>query len=134
MRLHGRRLSGRLVRPVGVAEALEPGQLDVQLADAELAGAGLVELAAAGGVGALDAAVAIRAFRRQHEQRDAAPLAGGLELGRGLAAAVDLDRLDVERCLADQMVEQLQSAGGRGVRVGAHVAQLRYPGIRPRIP
>ncbi len=76
MRLHGRRLSERLMRPIGVAEALEFGQLDVGRADAELAGAGLVELVSAGGVGALHAAVMLRAFGRQREQRDAAPLAG----------------------------------------------------------
>ena len=66
------------MRPVGVVEALEFGQLDVQHADAELAVAGLVELAAAGRVGALDAAVIFGASGRQHEQGDAAPLAGGV--------------------------------------------------------
>ncbi len=125
MRLHGRRLSERLVRPAGVAEALEFGQLDVQGADAELAGAGLVELAAAGGVGALDAAVIFGASGRQHEQFDAAALAGGLELGHELAAAVDLHRLDIERRLADQVVQERRGAGGGGARVGAHVAKLR---------
>ncbi len=113
------------MRPIGVVEALEFGQLDVQGADAELAGAGLVELAAAGGVGALDAAVIFGASGRQHEQFDAAPLAGGLELGHELAAAVDLHRLDIERRLADQMVQELRGAGGGGARVGAHAAKLR---------
>ncbi len=125
IRLHGSRLPERLMRAVGVAEALEFGQLDVQGADAQLAVAGLMELAAAGRVGALDAAVAFGAFGRQREQRDAAPLAGGLEPGRGLAAAVDLHRLDIERRLADQVVEQLRGAGGGGARVGAHAAKLR---------
>ncbi len=108
------------MRPIGVAEAFEFGQLDAQLAVA-----GLVELAAAGRVGALDAAVAIRAFGRRREQFDAAPPAGGLELGRGLAAAVDLHRPEVERRLADKMVEQLRGAGGGGARAGAHAAKLR---------
>ncbi len=121
IRLHGSRLPERLMRAVGVAEALEFGQLDVQGADAQLADAGL----AAGRIGALDAAIAIGAFGRQHEQFDAAALAGGLELGRGLAAAVDLHRLEVERRLADQVVEQLRGAGGGGARVGAHAAKLR---------
>ncbi len=112
------------MRPIGVVEALEFGQLDVQGADAELAGAGLVELAAAGGVGALDAAVIFGASGRQHEQFDAAALAGGLELGHELAAAVDLHRLDIERRLADQAVEECRGAGGGGARVGAHAAQL----------
>ncbi len=125
IRLHGRRLSERLVRPLVVAEALEFGQLDVQGAHAELAVAGLLELAAAGRVGALHAAIANGAFGRQREQFDAAPLAGGLELGRELAAAVDLHRLEVERRLADQVVEQLRGAGGGGARVGAHAAKLR---------
>ena len=52
MRLHGRALSECLMRPVGVVEALEFGQLDVQGADAELAVVELVELVAAGRVGA----------------------------------------------------------------------------------
>ncbi len=113
------------MRPVGVAEALEFGQLDVQGADAQIAGAGLVELVAAGGVGALHAAVMLGASGRQHEQFDAAPLAGGLELGHGLAAAVDLHRLNVEGRPADQIVEERRGAGGGGARVGAHAAKLR---------
>ena len=125
IRLHGRRLSERLVRAVVVAEALEFGQLDVQRAHAQLAVAGLVELAAAGRVGALHAAAMLGASGRQHEQGDAAPLAGGLELGRGLAAAVDLHRLEVERRLADQAVKESCGAGGGGARAGAHAAQLR---------
>ncbi len=125
IRLHGRALSERLMRPVGVAEALEFGQLDVEGADAELAVAGLVELAAAGRVGALHAAIANGASGRQREQGDAAPPAGGLELGHELAAAVDLHRLDIERRLADQVVEELRGAGGGGARVGAHIAKLR---------
>ncbi len=125
IRLHGRCLSERLMRPVGVVEALEFGQLDVQGADAELAGVELVELVAAGGVGALDAAVIFGASGRQHEQGDAAPLAGGLELGHEFAAAVDLHRLDIERRLADQVVQELRGAGGGGARVGAHIAKLR---------
>ncbi len=125
IRLHGHALSERLMRPVVFAEALEFGQLDVQGAHAELAVAGLVELVAAGRVGALDAAVAFGAFGRQREQRDAALPAGGLELGRGPAAAVDLHRLEVERRLADQAVEESCGAGGGSARVGAHAAKLR---------
>ncbi len=45
---HGRRLPECLVRAIGVAEALEFGQLDVQGAHAQLAGAELMKLAAAG--------------------------------------------------------------------------------------
>ncbi len=125
IRLHGCRLSERLMRAVVVAEALEFGQLDVQRAHAELAVVELVELVAADGVGALHAAVMLGAFGRQHEQRDAALPAGGLELGHGLAAAVDLHRLEVEWCLADQVVEESCGASSRGARVGAHVAKLR---------
>ena len=44
MRLHGCRLSERLMRPAGVAEAIEPGQLDVEGAHAQLTGAGLRNL------------------------------------------------------------------------------------------
>ena len=125
IRLHGRRLPERLMRPVVVVEALEFGQLDVQGSDAQLAVVELVELVAAHRVGALDAAVVFWASGRQHEQFDAALLAGGLELGHELAAAVDLHRLEVERRLADEMVEESCGAGCGGARVGAHVAQLR---------
>ncbi len=56
------------MRAIVVVEVLEPGQLDVQRADARLAGAGLMELAAAGRVGALHAAAMLGAFGRQREQ------------------------------------------------------------------
>ena len=125
IRLHGRALSERLMRPAGVVEALEFGQLDVQRAHAQLAGVELVELVAADRVGALDAAVIFGASGRQDEQGDAAPPAGGLELGHELAAAVDLHRLEVERRLADQVVQELRGAGGGGARIGAHAAKLR---------
>ena len=108
IRLHGCHLSERLMRVAGVAEALEFGQLAVESTHAQLAGA-------------LDAAAMLGAFGRQREQFDVALLAGGLELGRGLAAAVDLHRLDIERRLADQVVKQLRGAGGGG----AHAAKLR---------
>ena len=55
IRLHGHRLPERLMRPIGVVEALEFGQLAVQGADAQLAGVELVELVSADCVGALDA-------------------------------------------------------------------------------
>ena len=110
IRLHRRRLSERLMRAVVVVEALEFGQLDVESTHAQLADAGLVELVAAGGVGAFHAAVMLGTFGRQREQGDAAPPAGGLELGRGLAAAVDLHRLEVERRLADEMAVAREQA------------------------
>ncbi len=125
IRLHGRALSERLMRPIGVVEALEFGQFDVEGADAQLAVVELVELVAADRVGALDAAVIFGASGRQHEQGDAALLAGGLELGHEFAAAVDLHRLDGERRLADQVVKERRGAGGGGARVGAHAAKLR---------
>ncbi len=125
IRLHGRRLSERLMRAAVVVEALEFSQLDVEGAHAQLAVVELVELVAAGGVGAFHAAAMLGAFGRQREQGDAALLAGGLELGRGLAAAVDLHRLDIERRLADQVVEESCGAGGGGARAGAHAAKLR---------
>ena len=125
MRLHGRRLPERPVRAIGVAEALESGRLGVEGADAQLAGAGSAELAAAHRAGALHAAALFGASGRQREQRDAPPPAGGLEPGRGLAAAAGLHRPDIERRLADQMVGEVRGAGGGGARAGAHAAQLR---------
>ncbi len=125
IRLHGRRLSERLMRAAVVAEAPEFGQLDVQGAHARRAGAEPVELAAAGRVGAFRAAAMLGASGRQREQGDAAAPAGGLELERGLAIAVDLHRPDIERRLADQMAEESCGAGGGGARIGAHAAKLR---------
>ena len=93
------------MRPAVVVEALEPGQLDVQRARAQLAGAGLAELVAAGRVGALDAAAAIRAFGRQREQFYAAATAGGLEPGHELLAREA--GLDGEAVLARQHVADL---------------------------
>ncbi len=63
IRLHGHRLSERLMRAIGVAEALEFGQLDVQGAHAQLAVVELVELVVACGGGMFHAAVAIRLYR-----------------------------------------------------------------------
>ncbi len=54
-------------------------------------------------------------------------LADVLELGHGLAAAVDLDRPDVERRLADQAVEQLRGASGGGAGREAVLAQATLP-------
>ncbi len=54
-------------------------------------------------------------------------LADVLELGHGLAAAVDLDRPDVERHLADQAVEQLRGASGGGAGREAVLAQATLP-------
>ncbi len=83
------RLSERLMRPAGVAEALEFGQLDVQGAHAQLAGAGLAELAAAGGGGA-------RAGAHAAKLRDRAHGPGLLDREAGLdgdARVVDLHHL-----------------------------------------
>ena len=75
------------MRPIGVVEALEFGQLDVQGADAELAGVELVELVAAGGVGA-------RVGAHVAKLRDRAYGLGLLDREAGLdgdAQAIDLD-------------------------------------------
>ena len=125
IRLHGRALSERLMWPIGVVEALEFGQLDVQGAVVEL-----VELVAVDRVGALHAAVMLGAFGRQHEQFDAALLAGGLEPGRGLAAAAGMNRPDVERCLADQVVKESCGAGGAGAYQGAGSARRGPRAVR----
>ena len=107
------------MRPAGAAEALEPGQLDVGCADARLAGAGLMELVTVGSVGALNAAIAIGAFGRQH------------------------DRPDVERRLADRVVERLrgqQTASDSLTAKPASIVTLMRsswisrPGSRLRVP
>ena len=77
------------MRPIVVAEALEFGQLGIQGADAELAGAGLVELAAVGRVGT-------RAGTHVAKLRDRADGLGLLDRETGLdgaAQVVDLRHL-----------------------------------------
>ena len=61
--------------------------------DGEFAVEEVPELDAGGSVGAFDAAVPLGASRRQDAEFDAELLAGVLELGHELAAAVDLDGL-----------------------------------------
>ncbi len=59
--------------------------------DGELAGVEVPELDSGAVVGPFDAAVELRSWGRQDERGDIEGLAGWLELGPELAAAVDLD-------------------------------------------
>jgi hypothetical protein len=50
-----------------------------------------VELVSPYALGALDTAIELRGFGRQHEERDALVFAGLLELGHEFGTAIDLD-------------------------------------------
>ncbi len=67
-------------------------QRRLQRRQVEVAVVALPELAAAGAVGAPDAAVELGGARGQHEEPNRSFLTGRFKLGHALAAADDLDR------------------------------------------
>src|SRR5690606_17557523 len=77
-------------------------------------------------VAALDGAVGLGAFGRQHVEGDGALLAGGLELGHEFGAAVHpgsspgqaLDGVDLEGHAGDELVEEGCGGGGGGSGIG----------------
>ena len=86
-----------------------------------------IELVAPGALQALDAAVELGRARRQDVERDALLLAGGLELGHELRAAVDLDGGELEGQLGDELVEEAGGGGGGGAMRGHGDAPAREP-------
>ena len=86
----------RPVRPLVVVEELVLGELGCDVGDGEGAFVKAPELDAGRTVGALNAAVPLGLSRRQDAQGDAPVLAGLLEVGHELAAAVHLDGGDRE--------------------------------------
>ena len=78
----------------------------------------------------LEAAVPLRASRRQDVELDAEPLAGVLELGHELAAAIDLDGLHRHGQGIDDGVEEALGVegGGAGEDAGDHEAAERADG------
>lgn len=80
-----------------------------------------VEFVAPGAVGAFDAAVEHGRPGRQDVELEALGLAGVLELGHELGAAIDLDGADREGQFGEQLVEE--AGGGAAVPFGR-------PGLR----
>ncbi len=71
-----------------------------------------------GALGALDAAIQLRGARGQDEEADAACLAGFLEGGLELGAAVDVDGADGEGHAGHEPVEEARGGGGCSAGVG----------------
>ena len=70
-----------------------------------------------GAVGAFDGAIEFRRARGQHEQMQAALLAGLLKLGGELASAIDLQRANGKRHADLQGIEEFGCGRGGGVGV-----------------
>ena len=85
------------VGAVGVVAVLEGVDERIELVDAGWQIVDGVELVAPRAVASLDRAVDLGALGRQHEELDGSALAGVLELGHELGAAIDLDGLDLGR-------------------------------------
>ena len=112
--LVGRSAVQRGVWALVVVEELVPGEPWGDVGDGERAVVPVPELDAGGAVGALDAAVPLRAARRQDVEGDVERLAGALEVGHELGAAVDLDGLDGERHGVGHGVEEAPGVAGGG--------------------
>ena len=82
-----------------------------------------IELVAAGAIGALDTAVQLGRSGWQHIEWNVQFLAGCFELGHEFTAAIDLDRLDLERRLLLEILQKASGADGGGSGVGAHETQ-----------
>ena len=122
----------RRVRAHVVVEELVLGELRGDVGDGEGAVVAAPELDAGGPVGPLDAAVELGPSRRQDVEGDAPVLAGLLEVGHELAAAVDLDGGDREgHDLGHGREEALGVAGG-GLGEGPRVAMCRVVGQMAR--
>ena len=98
--------------------------------DGEFAGVEVPELDAGAVVGAFYAAIELRSSRRQDEQREAECLAGLLELGPELGAAVDLDGMEGEGQVLDHGLQETLgvTGGGAGIDTGHHVLADRGDG------
>ena len=107
---HGGQWCERLMRLVMVVLMRIAFKFPVERADIEVAAVKRIKLVATGGMGALDAAVQLGRSGWQHIQRNVQLLAGGFELGPELAAAIDLDRLDLERRLLLEVVQKVRGA------------------------
>lgn len=119
----------RLVRTDGVVGAFPGAELTVEFRHGPAIRRDFVKLFVVGAVGAFDRAVEFGRARREHEQGQSAGLAGLLELGRELAAAVDLQRGDGKGHAPEERSEELRSGLGGSLQVdlndipaGDHVA------------
>ena len=118
-----------LMRTDGVVDLFPLAEFAIEFFHFQRASGDLVELLGVGAVGAFDGAVEFGRARGQHEQMQAALLAGLFELGGELGAAIDLHGADGKGHAVLQSIEELGSGlgGGASVRLnhipaGDHVA------------
>ena len=79
---------------------------------------GCVEFISPGAITSLDGSIELWRSRRQDIERDVLFLAGGLELGHVLRAAVDLDGLDGPGHFGGDLFQEVGGVGGGGVGIG----------------
>ena len=111
------------MRSVVVVLMLVAFKFEIERADIQVSTVKRIKLVAAGAIGALDTAVQLGRFGWQHIQRDVQLLTGRFELGHELAAAIDLDRLDLERQLLLEVLQKARGTKCSGSGIGAHDAQ-----------
>ena len=104
----------RRVRPRVVVEEFVLKELWRDAGDGERTVVAVPELDAGGSVGPFDTSVPLGAPRRQDFERDAQGLAGTLEVGHELAAAVDPDGGDGERHGLDHGEREAPGVAGGG--------------------
>src|SRR5437763_2966571 len=106
------------VGSVGVVAMLEGVDEGVEVLDAGWQVVDGVELVAPRAVAALHRAVELGAPWRQEEELDGVLLAGVLELGHELRAAVNLNGVDLEGHVGKELVEEYGGRGCGGTGVG----------------
>ena len=111
------------MRTDGIVDFLPVAEFAVEFFHLQRAGRDLVELLGVGAIGGFDGAVEFGRTWRQDEEMKAALLAGLLELGGKLRAAIDRDGADGKRHAVLQSVEEL----GGGLSDGARVRLQHVP-------
>ena len=123
--LLGSQVAEGLVRADGVIDFFPLPQFAVEGVEVQGIGMDLIELLGVGAVDALDRAIEFGGAGRQDEQQQSALLAGLLELGGELAAAVDLagrgwgKACGAARCRGNRWRPGRWRGGGPGSRPSA---------------
>ena len=81
-------IAERLVRAHGVVDVFPTTKLGIELRDVLAVGNHLIKLLVVRAMRAFDLPIEFRRTRREHEERQVALLASGLEFGSELAAAI----------------------------------------------
>lgn len=124
----GGEVAQSLVRADGVVHALPSAQLAVEFFHFQRAGGDLVKLLGVSAVGAFEGAIEFGGARRKHEPAHAALLAGQLEFGGELRAAVGDKRFAARFRNGGRFGPRSDSDDGNPSRPGG----LGPPGSTPR--